>query len=79
MTGLPRFVSEYLIAKYVKPETWKADIANVQAKIKALLPSLEDREQMQAKLLRTGEILFIDSIDVDIDLKKRWLWGERRF
>ena len=39
--GLPRYVSEYLIAKYVKPESWKEDLAKVQSKIKDLLPDLE--------------------------------------
>jgi ATP-dependent Lon protease len=73
--GLPRYVSEYLIAKYVKAENWKADLASVQAKIKSLMPSLDDREAMQAKLLRTGEALFIDTIDVDIDMKKRLALG----
>ena len=38
--GLPRYVSEYLIAKYVKPESWQEDLAKVQAKIKELLPDL---------------------------------------
>ena len=40
---LPRFVSEYLIAKYVKPDTWKDDLARIQSKIKELLP---DQEQI---------------------------------
>ena len=42
--GLPRYVSEYLIAKYVKPETWRDDLAKMQAKVKELLPDLEQRE-----------------------------------
>ena len=42
--GLPRYVSEYLIAKYVKPDTWKLDLANMQAKVKQLLPDLDHRE-----------------------------------
>lgn len=75
LVGLPRFVSEYLIAKYVKPETWKEDLAKTQAKIKELLPSLDDRELFQAKLLNVGEILFIDTVDVDIDLKKKIALG----
>jgi ATP-dependent Lon protease len=75
LANLPRFVSEYLIAKYVKPDTWKADLAKTQAKIKELLPSLDDRERFKAKLLETGEILFIDSVDVDIDLKKKLALG----
>ena len=35
--GLPRYVSEYLIAKYVKPDTWRDDLAKMQAKVKELL------------------------------------------
>jgi len=31
---LPRYVSEYLIAKYVRPESWQDDLAKVEAKIK---------------------------------------------
>jgi ATP-dependent Lon protease len=35
---LPRYVSEYLIAKYVRPESWREDLEKVQAKVKDLLP-----------------------------------------
>ena len=31
--GLPRYVTEYLIAKFVRPETWKEDLGKVQQKI----------------------------------------------
>lgn len=66
---LPRYVSEYLIAKYVKPDTWKADLANIQAKIKDLLPDLEHRELLKEKLLSRGEVTLIDNVDVRVDLK----------
>src|SRR6266403_5453383 len=61
--GLPRFVSEYLIAKYVRPESWKEDLAKVQAKIKDLLPDLDHRELIKDQLLRTGEIIVIDNVE----------------
>ena len=72
--GLPRYVSEYLIAKFVKPETWKDDLAKMQAKVKELLPDLDHRELVKEKLLGTGEVTLIDNVDVKIDLR-----GGQRF
>ena len=71
---LPRYVSEYLIAKYVKPDTWKTDLANIQTKIKQLLPDLEMRELLKEQLLSKGEVTLIDNIDARVDLKggQRW-------
>src|SRR5688500_12567326 len=71
---LPRYVSEYLIAKYVKPDTWRADLANIQAKIKELLPDLEHRELLKEKLLSRGEVTLIDNVEARVDLKggQRW-------
>ncbi len=66
---LPRYVSEYLIAKFVKPETWKADIANVLTKIHDLLPDMDRRELLKDKLLSRGDVLLIDLVEVRIDLR----------
>src|SRR2546421_9532381 len=65
--GLPRYVSEYLIAKYVQPDTWREDLAKVQVKIKDLLPELERRELIKDRLLRTGEITIIDFVEARVD------------
>jgi ATP-dependent Lon protease len=72
--GLPRYVSEYLIAKYVKPETWREDLAKVQIKIKDLLPDIERRELVKDRLLRMGETVLIDFVEARVDLKggQRW-------
>jgi ATP-dependent Lon protease len=71
---LPRYVSEYLLAKYVKPDTWQADLATIQAKIKELLPDLEHRELLKEKLLAKGEVTLIDAVEARVDLKggQRW-------
>jgi ATP-dependent Lon protease len=71
---LPRYVSEYLLAKYVKPDTWRADLAKIQAKIKELLPDLEHRELLKERLLGRGEVTLIDNVEVRVDLKggQRW-------
>ena len=68
LTRLPRYVSEYMIAKFVKPATWKADLENVQTKIKELLPEMENWEIVQEKLFNLGVLTVIDSIDARIDL-----------
>ena len=67
--GLPRYVSEYLIAKYVKPDTWRDDLAKMQAKIRELLPDLEHREFLKERLLSLGEITLIDNVDARVDLR----------
>src|SRR6476620_3373470 len=72
--GLPRYVSEYLIAKFVKPDTWRDDLARMQARIKELLPDLEHREFLKERLLSRGEITLIDNVDARVDLRggQRW-------
>ena len=72
--GLPRYVSEYLIAKFVKPETWKEDLAKMQAKVRELLPDLDHRELVKEKLLSKGEVTLIDNVDAKVDLR-----GGQRF
>src|SRR5205807_8784390 len=72
---LPRYVSEYMIAKYVKPESWQEDLAKVQAKIKDLLPDLDHRELVKDRLLRTGEIIVIDNVEARVDLRNGQRWA----
>lgn len=71
---LPRYVSEYMIAKYVRPEAWQEDLAKVQARIKDLLPDLDHRELVKERLLRTGEVTIIDNLEARVDLRggQRW-------
>jgi ATP-dependent Lon protease len=72
---LPRYVSEYMIAKYVKPESWRDDLAKVQAKIKDLLPDLDHRELIKDGLLRNGEIIVIDNVEARVDLRSGQRWA----
>lgn len=72
--GLPRYVAEYLIAKYVRPDTWRDDLAKMQAKVRELLPDLEHREFLKERLLSRGEVTLIDNVDARVDLRggQRW-------
>lgn len=72
---LPRYVSEYLIAKYVKPDTWQDDLAKIQAKITDLLPDLEHRELLKERLLSKGEVTLIDNVEARVDLKSGQRWA----
>ena len=67
---LPKYVSEYLIAKYVKPESWQSDIEKIKSKIKELLPDNDEKEIVKSKLLATGKVTLIDCISARVDLKK---------
>jgi ATP-dependent Lon protease len=73
---LPRYVSEYLIAKYVKPDTWRDDLAKIQSKIKELLPDLEHRELLKERLLARGEVTLIDNVEVRVDLRGGQRWAK---
>jgi ATP-dependent Lon protease len=73
--GLPRYVTEYLIAKFVRPETWKEDLGKVQQKIKDLLPDLDRRELAKERLLRTGELVLIDNVEARVDLARGQRWA----
>ncbi|HEY7329963.1 MAG TPA: BREX system Lon protease-like protein BrxL [Gemmataceae bacterium] len=73
---LPRYVSEYLIAKYVHPESWREDLVKVQAKIKDLLPETDRRELVKERLLRTGEVVLIDPVEARVDLKNGQRWAK---
>src|SRR5688572_480112 len=68
---LPRFVSEYLIAKFVKPESWQQDLERIQTKIRESLPELEQREFLKEKLLRSGEVTVIDFVEARVDLRSQ--------
>ena len=72
---LPRYVTEYLLAKYVKPDTWKADLAKIQGTIKTLLPDQEHRELLKEKLLTAGEVTLIDNVEVKVDLRSGQRWA----
>ena len=72
---LPRYVSEYLVAKKVRLDTWKTDLAELQERIKLLLPSFEERELLKERLLSSGELTIIDQIEVRVDLNKGQRWA----
>jgi ATP-dependent Lon protease len=72
---LPRFVSEYLLAKFVKPESWQQDLENVKNRIKDALPELSQRELTKERLLRTGEVTIIDLVEARIDLRNQQRWA----
>ena len=53
---IPRYVSEYLLAKYVKIETHTEDLARMQSRIRQLLPS-QDEGQLLTTVSREGVTL----------------------
>src|SRR5260370_38541890 len=57
---LPRYVAEYLIAKYVRSDSWREDLEKVHAKVKDLLPEVDRRDDLHKRLPRTGEDGLLD-------------------
>ena len=73
---LPRFVSEYLIAKFVRPESWQQDLEKVKTRIKDALPELSHRELLKDQLLRKGEVTIIDLVEARVDLRSQQRWAQ---
>ncbi|MBI4606626.1 MAG: BREX system Lon protease-like protein BrxL [Planctomycetes bacterium] len=66
---LPRYVSEYLIAKYVRPETQAQDLDRIKVQIRERLPDADRRELIKDRLVREGQYVLIDSVEVRVDLR----------
>ncbi len=66
---LPRYVSEYLIAKYVRAESARDDLDRIKAQLRDRLPDLERRELIKDRLVRDGQYVLIDEVEVRVDLK----------
>ena len=73
---LPRFVSEYLIAKFVRPDSWQEDLEKIKARIKDALPELGHRELLKERLLRTGEVTIIEHVEARVDLRNQQRWAQ---
>src|SRR6266540_612302 len=72
---LPRYVTEYLIAKYVKPESAGEDLERLKAQIRDRLPDLDRREVIKDRLMRDGHFTLIDSVEARVDLKAGARWA----
>lgn len=71
---LPRFVSEYLIAKFVKRESIQESLEKVKDRIRTLMPEQDRKEHTQNRLINDAMIKVIDNVDARIDLKSGKLW-----
>ena len=72
---LPRYVTEYLIAKYVRPDTAAQDIERLKTQIRDRLPDLDRRELIKDRLMRDGHYTLIDAVEARVDLKAESRWA----
>ncbi|GBD35767.1 Lon protease [bacterium HR36] len=72
---IPRYVGEFLIAKYVRPETWQQDLARIQERLRDHLPDVDKREWWKNELLRRGQITILDFIEVRVNLRTGQRWA----
>jgi ATP-dependent Lon protease len=72
---LPRYVTEYLIAKYVKPGLEQEGVAAIKERIKGRIPEADQKEIIKGRLLRDGSYVVIDQLEAEIDLTAGRPWG----
>lgn len=67
---LPRFISEYLLSKYVRDENDVVGLRKIETIIQEHYPDPRDREQFLAILKTKGALQILDEIKVNVDLKR---------
>lgn len=65
---LPRYVTEYLIAKFVQPGREHEGVEAIKERIKGRIPEADQKELIKHKLLRDGTFVVIDQLEVEVDL-----------
>ena len=72
---LPRYVTEYLIAKFVKPGREEEGVAAIKERIKGRIPEADQKEIIKGRLLRDGSYVVIDQLEAEIDLTAGRPWA----
>ncbi|MCS7016041.1 MAG: BREX system Lon protease-like protein BrxL [Gemmatales bacterium] len=72
---LPRYVTEFIIAKYVKPQTWQEDLKKVQDRLRDHLPEAHRREWLKNELLRQRRLVLLDFIEARVNLRSGQRWA----
>lgn len=72
---LPRYVAEYLIAKYVKPGNEQQGIASIKERIRGRIPEADQKEVIKNRLLQSGAHVVIDHLEVETDLEEGCHWA----
>jgi ATP-dependent Lon protease len=65
---LPRYVTEYLFAKYVRPGHEEQDLRAVKEKLRGRIPEAGEKEIIKSRLMREGSYVVIDQLEADVDL-----------
>lgn len=65
---LPRYVTEYLFAKYVRPGHEEQDLRAVKEKLRGRIPESDQKEIIKSRLMREGSYIVIDQLEADVDL-----------
>lgn len=72
---LPRYVTEYLLAKYVRPGREQEDIDGIKERIRGRIPEADQKEVIKNRLMRDGEYVVIDQLDCEVDLNETRHWA----
>ncbi len=72
---LPQYVVEHMVAEHVDESNPHDDLSRIRERVAEVLPEADARELIKAQLIRDGEILIFDKLDVTADLKSKRFVG----
>ena len=72
---LPQYVVEWLVANYVHAGFEHEGLRNLRERVAEVLPETDRREEIKAALVRDGDVMIFDKLDVHVDLRTGKLVG----
>lgn len=72
---LPRYVTEYLLAKYVRAGHEEEDIRAIKERIRGRIPEADQKEIIKNRLMRDGSYVVIDQLEAEVDLAAGRHWA----
>ena len=72
---IPRYVSEFLIAKYVDPQDPSPGLKQIESFSEQHHPGSGGAEFVRDQLFRTRQYLILDEIEVRVDLENKIYWA----
>lgn len=71
VSRLPRFISEYLVSKYIRDhESLEEAFRKIEGIVSELFPEPKDRDRILHRLMNEGKVRVVDEFKVDVDLHK---------
>jgi len=72
---IPRYVTEFLLAKYVDPDEPEPGLAKIKKLVEDHYPGYGQAQVIKHRLMSQGSYVLLDEIEVEVDLRAEVYWA----